>query len=153
ALDWFGKADRSAEEHGWGEPSLRWWTADHVELLLELGRVDDAVRLLDVWDTDAQRVGREWVSAHVTRCLGLVASARADLDQALALLEEAVAQHEAVGDPFGRARAQLGVGVVRRRARQKRLAREVLEDALEGFEAVGAAGWAAKTRTELGRIG
>jgi DNA-binding CsgD family transcriptional regulator len=69
------------------------------------------------------------------------------------LLQEAVAQHEGVGDPFGRARALLALGVVRRRARQKRPAREAIESALEGFEAIGAAGWAARARGELGRVG
>jgi DNA-binding CsgD family transcriptional regulator len=61
-------------------------------------------------------------------------------------------RHERVGDPFGGARALLGLGIVRRRIRQKRPAREAIEAALETFEAIGAAGWAAKTRAELGRI-
>ena len=70
-----------------------------------------------------------------------------------AALDDAVAEHEAVGDPFGRARALLALGVVRRRARQKRPAREAIEAALEAFETLGAAGWAEKARAELGRIG
>jgi DNA-binding CsgD family transcriptional regulator len=147
-----GEADRQAAALGWGEPSIRWWTADHVELLLELGRIEDAVRVLDVWEADAARLGREWVLAHVTRCRGLVA-ARGDVEQALALLARAVDEHEAVGDPFGRARALLALGVVRRRGRQKRPAREAIEEALEGFETIGAAGWAEQARAELGRIG
>jgi len=152
AAVWLGKADRQAATLGWGEPSIRWWSADFVELLLELGRLDDAVRVLDVWEADATRLGREWVLAHVTRCRGLVAAARGNVDQALTLLAQAVAQHEAVADPFGRARALLALGVVRRRGRQKRAAREAIEAALEGLESVGAAGWAAKARGELGRI-
>ena len=152
ALEWLGKADRRAAEMGWREPSVRWWTGDHVELLLEVGRGEDAVRLLDVWEADAARVAREWVLAHVTRCRGLVAAARGDVEHALDLLAQAVAEHEAVGDPFGRARALLALGIVRRRAREKRPAREAIEAALEGFETIGAAGWAAKARAELGRI-
>ena len=138
---------------GWREPSVRWWTGDHVELLLEVGRIEDAVRLLDVWEADAARVAREWVLAHVTRCRGLVAAARGDVEHALDLLAQAVAEHEAVGDPFGRARALLALGIVKRRAREKRAAREAIEAALEGFETIGAAGWADKARAELGRIG
>jgi DNA-binding CsgD family transcriptional regulator len=42
---------------------------------------------------------------------------------------------------------------VRRRARQKRPAREAIEAALAALEEMGAAGWAAKARAELGRIG
>jgi DNA-binding NarL/FixJ family response regulator len=69
------------------------------------------------------------------------------------LLEQAVAKHEEVGDPFGRVRALLALGVVRRRARQKRAAQEAIEAALAGFEELGAATWVDKARAELGRIG
>jgi len=146
AEEWLDKADRRATELGWREPSVRWWSSDYVELLLELGRIDDAVGVLDAWNTDAARVGREWVLAHVTRCRGLVAAAQGTVDQAASLLEQAVTQHEDVGDPFGRARALLALGVVRRRARRKRPARE-------GFEQLGATTWAEKARDELGSIG
>jgi DNA-binding CsgD family transcriptional regulator len=152
AADWFDKADRRAAALEWGEPSVRWWTADHAELLLELGRIGDAVRVVDTWEADAIRVAREWVLAHVTRCRGLVAAARGDVEQALALLAQAVAEHDAVGDPFGRARALLALGTVRRRARQKRPAREAIEAALGDFDAIGASRWAAKARGELSKV-
>jgi DNA-binding CsgD family transcriptional regulator len=153
ALEWLGKADRQAATLGWGEPSIRWWSADYVEVLLELGRIDDAVQVLDVWEGDATRLGREWVLGHVTRSRGLVSAAQGDVSRAAFLLEQAAAQHGELGDPFGRARALLALGIVRRRARQKRPAREALEAALEGFETIGASGWAAKARDELGRVG
>jgi DNA-binding CsgD family transcriptional regulator len=153
-VGWLGEADRQAAGLGWGEPSIRWWSADYVEVLLELGRTDEALRVLDRWEADAARAGREWVLAHVTRCRGLVAAATHGSEgRAALLLEQAVEQHQEVGDPFGRARALLALGVARRRERQKRPAREAIEAALEGFELVGASGWAAKTRLELGRIG
>jgi DNA-binding CsgD family transcriptional regulator len=82
-----------------------------------------------------------------------VAAARGDGSAAEALLGEALAQHEAVGDPFGRARALFALGAARRRARKKRAAREALEAAEGGFEQMGAAGWAERVRAELGRIG
>ena len=153
AAEWLGKADRRATELGWGEPSVRWWSADHAELLLELDRLDDAARIVAVWEADATRVSREWALAHVTRCRGLLAAARGDIEHALALLAQAVAEHEAVGDPFGRARALLALGTVRRRDRQKRPARDAIEAAHDAFETIGAACWAAKARGELGRIG
>jgi DNA-binding CsgD family transcriptional regulator len=153
AAVWLEKADGQAAALGWGEPSVRWWTADYVELLLELDKSDDAVRVLDAWEADAARLGRDWVLAHVARCRGLVAAAGGDLDRAVGLLERAVVQHEEVGDPFGRGRAFLALGVVRRRGRQKRSAREAIEAAVEAFETIGAAGWAEKARAELGRIG
>jgi DNA-binding CsgD family transcriptional regulator len=153
AAEWLGKADRQATRLGWGEPSNRRWTADYVEALLELGQIDDAVGVTDAWEVDAKRLGNDWVLAHVTRCRGLVAAARGDVDGAATLLDGAVAQHEQVGDPFGRARALLALGVVRRRARQKRSARDAIEAALGGFEQLGAATWIEKSRAELGRLG
>jgi DNA-binding CsgD family transcriptional regulator len=153
ALEWLDSAGERAAALGWREPSVRWWTADQAELLLGLGRGDEAVALVDAWEEDARRVAREWVLAHVTRCRGLVAASRGDVPDALALLAQAVDEHDAVGDPFGRARASLALGTVGRRARQKRPAREALEAALEGFEAIGASRWAAQARGELGRIG
>jgi DNA-binding CsgD family transcriptional regulator len=153
AEEWFDKADRRAAEIGWGEPSVRWWSSDYGELLLELGRVDDAVRVFDTWESDASRVGRPWVLAHVIRCRGLVAAAEGDVGQAASLLGKAVTHHAEVGDPFGLARAQLALGVVRRRERQKRAAREAIQAALAGFEELGAATWVERARAELGSIG
>ena len=153
AAAWLERADRGAADLGWGEPSIRWWSADLVEVLLDLGRNDDAVRVLDAWGADAARLGRDQVLAHVTRCRGLLAAAEGDFDAAEALFGRAAGEHEAVADAFGRARALLALGVVRRRSRQKRAAREAIEAAIDAFEALGAAGWAAKSRAELGRIG
>ena len=149
----FEKADRQAAALGWGEPSVRWWTSDHAELMLELGRIADAARILDVWEADAKRVARDWVLAHVTRSRGLLAAADGDVDHALALLSRAVDEHESVGDPFGQARALLALGITRRRDRQKRPAREAIAAAVVAFEAIGAAGWAAMASGELGRVG
>ena len=149
----FAAAEDAANAAGWREPNYRLWRAEYVEALIQLGRLEDAVSLLDAWDAAAARVGREWVLAQVTRSRGLVAAARGDVERAQSLIEQAVAKHEAVGDPFGRARALLALGAARRRARQKRAAREVIEAALAGFEELGAATWAEKARAELGRVG
>jgi DNA-binding CsgD family transcriptional regulator len=153
ALVRFAAAEKARTDADVREPSMYWWRADYVEALLEVGHLEAPVNLLDVWEAEATRVAREPVLAQVTRCRGLLAAARGDVDQALALLGRAVAEHEAVGDPFGRARALLALGVVRRRGRQKRPARDAIEMALREFEAIGASGWAAKARGELGRIG
>jgi DNA-binding CsgD family transcriptional regulator len=91
--------------------------------------------------------------AHATRCHGLVAAARGAVEDAASLLERAVAQHEEAGDRFGQSRALLALGVVRRRQRQKRHARDAISAALAGFEQLGASTWIDKARAELGRIG
>jgi DNA-binding CsgD family transcriptional regulator len=153
AADWLGKADEQAKRLGWGEPGERAWTGDYVEALLELGRDDAAIRVLESWEADATRLGRARVLAHVTRCRGLVAASQGDVDGAASLLEQAVAEHEAVGDDFGRGRALLALGIVRRRARQKRAARDAIGAALSAFERLGAATWIERARRELASIG
>jgi DNA-binding CsgD family transcriptional regulator len=152
ALRWFAEAEGVTTRLGWHEAAHRWWVPDHVEALLALDRVDDAVRVLDAWEAE-RRAGDDRTLASTTRCRGLIAAARGDVTEAAPLFEAAVAQHEQAADSFGRARALLSLGVVRRRDRQKRAAREAIASALDGFEQVGAATWAEKARGELGRIG
>ena len=152
ALRWFAEAEGVTTRLGWHDAGHRWWVADHVEALLELDRVNDAVRVLEAWEAE-RRAGDDRTLASTTRCRGLIAAARGDVTEAAALFEDAVAQHEQRGDSFGRARALLALGVVRRRERQKRTAREAIASALEGFEQLGAAMWVEKARAELGRIG
>lgn len=149
----FLRAERTADARGWDEPNLRWWRADHVSALLQLGRIDEAADIVSAWEAAAGAVGRDRVIAQAVRCRGLIAAARDDLPAAEHLLEEAVARHGAVGDQFGRGRASLALGVVRLRARQKRTARTALETSFEAFEALGAMSWANAARTELARIG
>jgi DNA-binding CsgD family transcriptional regulator len=153
ALDWFAESEATTTRLGWGEAGRRWWVSDHVEALLALDRPGDAERVLDAWEADARRLDRTWVLAHVARCRGLAAAARGDVSAAASLLEDAVAAHERVGDAFGRARALLALGVVRRRQRQKRAARDAIGAALTVFGELGAATWIDKARAELGRIG
>jgi DNA-binding CsgD family transcriptional regulator len=151
--EWLGRAHSRALELGWLEPAQRPWTADYVEALLELGRVDEAVPVLDMWEADAKRLGRQRILVHVMRSRGQIAAARGDLVEAMRLLESAVGRHEEVGDPYGRSRALLALGVTRRRARQKRPARDAILEALDGFEQLGAATWIERCKSELARIG
>ena len=153
AIVHFEGADQSADAAASYDPSMRHWRPEHVEALLQVGRIDDATTLTDEWEKAARRLNRQRVLAQATRCRGVIAAARGDIAAAVNILEEAVARHQEAGDPFGRARAELALGGNRRRAKQKRAAREALEAARTGFEALGASSWAAAARSELGRIG
>ena len=151
ALEHFAAA--GAGGGGIRDPTMNWVYGEHAEALVEAGQIDEASELLDRWESDAVRVGRIWALARVARGRALVAAARGDVVEAQTLLERLVDRYADVEDPFGRARALLTLGLVRRRARQKRAARDAIEAAVAAFDEMGAAGWAAKARAELGRIG
>jgi DNA-binding CsgD family transcriptional regulator len=153
AIVQFARAKEAADAGGTDEPSMRHWLPDYVEALLLLGRVEEAAELASDWEIAARRLRRDRLLAQAVRCRGMIAAARGDLPAAIGLLESAVSRHEAVGDPFGRARAELALGANRRRAQQKRSAREALESAVARFEDLGAQSWAATARAELARIG
>jgi DNA-binding CsgD family transcriptional regulator len=55
--------------------------------------------------------------------------------------------------PFELGRTLLAQGQLRRRAKQKRAARESLQEARQIFEGLGAALWAERATAELARIG
>jgi DNA-binding CsgD family transcriptional regulator len=153
SIEHFVTADTGRRAIGFGEPGLFWWQGEHIEALLEVGRVDDATDVLDRWQSDAEQLGRARVLPYATQSRALVASARGQIDEALVALERAVEEHAAAGNEFGRARALLALGVLRRRARLKRAAREAIEAAATAFETTGALAWGHRARAELGRLG
>lgn len=87
--------------------------------------------------------------ALLARCRALLAGPAA----AGALFAEALTAHGAAENAFERARTQLLHGMALRRHRRPGDAREVLYDAVIGFEQCGAAAWADRTRAELRATG
>src|SRR6185369_3296746 len=54
AVQWFDEAETVTTRLGWRAAGRRWWVADQIEALLALDRVDDAVRVLEVWQSERQ---------------------------------------------------------------------------------------------------
>ena len=146
------RATDRATALGIGEPGLLRFVPDHVEALVALGRVDEASRALRPFEEAAARLGRDWAVAAAGRCLGLVLGASGDRAGAVAALECARDGHRRTAMPFELGRTLLVLGAAQRRAKQRRAARESLEEALALFERLGAPLWSAKARAELGRI-
>jgi DNA-binding CsgD family transcriptional regulator len=146
-------ASELAAAAGYAEPAVMRFHHDHIDALVALGELEQAGTLVEWLEDRAQALGRPWGLAVSARCRGLICAARGDLPAAQHALERALEAHERLPQPFERARTLLVLGQVRRRARQKRPAREPLEEALAIFEAVGAPLWAEKARAELARIG
>jgi DNA-binding CsgD family transcriptional regulator len=147
------RADEIAEAIGLVEPGQWRFHADRIEALIQLGALERADALLDRYRTRASAVERPHALAAADRCGALLALARGDVDGALAALAASLERLERLPLPFERARTLLALGAAERRANHKRAAREALERALDSFERLGAPLWAAKARSELGRIG
>ena len=142
-----------AREQQMTEPTLTRFTVDYVQALIEVGRLEDAAEICGRYESHAARLGRRGALASAWRCRGLLAAARGDLDEAHATLQRALAEHNRGPMPLERARTLLALGSVQRRARQRRAARESLQQAHATFEELGAALWAEKAHAELQRIG
>jgi DNA-binding CsgD family transcriptional regulator/tetratricopeptide (TPR) repeat protein len=137
---------------GLGHPTAEAAAADEIEALLGMGRVADAEALLEAFAAQAERTRRPRASAAVARSAALVAAARDDLEEAFGQAELSVAL-AAASEPFERGRALLVLGLVARRAKRRRAAREALESAVGLFDALPAPLWARRARAELDRIG
>jgi DNA-binding CsgD family transcriptional regulator len=125
---------------------------DEIEALVRLGQLTVAEELTDELERRGALLRRPPLTAIAARCRALVdAAGRGAGDEQP--LQVAIETFAAVGMPFERARTLLVLGEVRRRAKQKRGAREALEAALAAFEELGAPLWAEKARRELARIG
>ena len=141
------------EVAGIREPGAVRLVPDEIEALIVLGRLEEAETLLARLERRARRLKRTSALAASRRCRGLLAATEGNLASAVSTLESALAQHDRVPMPFERARTLLVLGEVRRRAKQKRAARETLAAALSSFEELGAEIWAGRARSELARIG
>ena len=135
------------------EPGHRFELADTLEALIAVGDLEEAERMLQPWEERSRTLDRAWALAILGRCRALVLAARGDFASAWKAFEEALVQHDRTHDPFQRARTLLALGVTQRRAKQRRAARQTLEQALEVFERLGAPLWAARCHAELARIG
>jgi DNA-binding CsgD family transcriptional regulator len=134
------------------EPGAIPFVIDQIEALIELGRQDEALELLDWYEGNARRLERASALAACLRCRGLLAAQAGELDAALIAYEEALAWHGRVEIPLDRGRTLLALGVTQRRAKRRREARETLDDALAIFERIGAALWVDRAHAELRRI-
>jgi ATP/maltotriose-dependent transcriptional regulator MalT len=147
------EAWRLHQSWGIGEPAMFTFPADHVEALIELGRYAEAVEVVDWVEERGRALDRPWALAVAARYRAMLAAAAGNFPSAFAALDDALIQHERLSMPFELGRTLLVLGGIRRRAKQKRPARVVLEEALAIFERLGAPLWVDKARAELARIG
>jgi DNA-binding CsgD family transcriptional regulator len=139
------------DSRGWADPTDFAWT-NAIEAMIAIGELDHARPCLKRYEQLAERSKSPWALATAARGRGLLAVAEGEVDTAVAALDRALAEHRRMRCPFEHARTLLAAGHIRRRARQKRAAREALEQALHAFNQLGACLWADRARDELARI-
>jgi DNA-binding NarL/FixJ family response regulator len=124
---------------------------DLAEALVAVGRPDDAQAVASTLRASPASA-RPWSRAMAARCEALVASARGDHAAARARIALALEAHLELPEPFEHARTLHIEGRVERSARNWGAARKALTEALERFDALGAARWSEKTAADLARL-
>ena len=146
------RASAVAAAAGYVEPNWLRFHDDLGEVLVGLGRLDEAAALVEWLDERGAATGYPWTLTTAARCRGQLLVERNELDAAVAALHEALELGEQLGNPFELARTRLELGRAYRRSRQRVLARKFLEEALLRLEELGASLWAETSRQELERV-
>ena len=153
AHGWLGPLVELTDRWGLRQPSVFPFLPDEIEALVTLGDLDAAAALLNRLETQGQALGSALALATGARCRASLAAASQDPEQALDAIEEALAYHKQLPQPFDLARTHLTAGEILRRSKKKAAAREHLERALGIFEELGAQIWSARAREALSRVG
>jgi DNA-binding CsgD family transcriptional regulator len=140
-------------ETGLGEWSVHPVHPDAIETLVGLGELDRAAELQAELERFGQRLDRPWGIATAARSKALLASARGEVEHALAAAERALVEHERLDWPLERGRSLLVAGDILRRLGRRRDAAARLAEARATFETLGNLSWLARVETEESRLG
>jgi DNA-binding CsgD family transcriptional regulator len=124
-----------------------------IEALVAVGDLDQAESLVDRLVERIRSLPLPSVIAAVARGRALVLAGRGDLSGARASIEDALATHARLPEPFDLARTELVRGSIERRAKHKAESRAALGRAEETFAQLGARLWLERTQSELARTG
>lgn len=155
ALAYLTRALEHADAMGVILPTQFRFLGDLVEAAVLAGDLDLAERLLrERLEEPLTRLPLPWIRAMAARGRGLLDAARGELDAAMGELETAARMFsDDVPMPFERARTDLTLGQVFRRAGRRRAARQTAGSALATFAALGARAWRDRAVQEIERIG
>ncbi|MDG4798795.1 LuxR family transcriptional regulator [Micromonospora sp. WMMD1082] len=150
----YGRLATTVDRLGLAEPLAQRFEADWIEACVGAGDLVTARTALDRLAQRHRRLPRPWTLLGLARSRALLDSA-GGVDPSAALADLAAARASVPPDilPLDRARCLLVAGVVHRRSRRKRPAREALRDAAAEFDAIGASAFARRARAEGARLG
>jgi DNA-binding CsgD family transcriptional regulator len=134
------------------EPGILRVHGDAIEVLIGLGRLEEASALIEDLERSTAS-GLPWAVAIAGRSRGHLLAIQGDSAAAIETLDAAVVDHDRVPMPFERARTLLMLGTVLRRARRHRDAREALESARDVFARLGTPVFAERAAIEIASIG
>jgi DNA-binding CsgD family transcriptional regulator len=142
------------QREGVADPGAFPVAPDLVEALVEADNLAGAGRVADELTDLARTQDHPWALAGARRCVAMAELARGGYSEASArAIEQSAASYRKLGLAFDEARTLLMLGRALRRARKWGAARDVLQRAIEGFEAIGSPGWSDDGRSELARVG
>ena len=153
ARAWFDRWWSNGEAEGVVDPGVSRFHGDHIEALIGLGAIPEALAQTEILEQRAARAGRVSAAAVAARCRALLAATAGDQPTALTFADAALALHADCPIDFDRARTLLAKGVIHRRAKQKNAAKRCLEEANAIFSGLGASAFVARTASELERVG
>lgn len=152
ALEWLVPARRELQAMGLGELSVSAVVQNEIEAAVAAGRLDEAAEAIDFVEDKGRPLGRAWHAVVAARGRALLAAAAGDVELAREHIALALAAHDGLPQPFERGRTLLAQGVIERRAKNRRGARQALTAALDLFDQLGAGRWAERAAAELARI-
>jgi len=126
-------------------PAVTMWAAELIDALAAAGRPAEAREAVDALAARAQETGSRWAAAVAAR--GEVTLA--DEEEVDARAAAALPLAETLAMPFELARTELAIGERLRRSQRRADARRPLARALAGFERLGAAPFAGRSRIGL----
>jgi DNA-binding CsgD family transcriptional regulator len=153
AVDAFERSSGILLAAGVAEPALTNWRGEHAEALVRLDRLEEAEALVDRLELAIGGWRRPVSRAIVDRSRALIAAERGEMVAAVDLATNSVERLRGLYEPFELARSLEIAGAVHRRARHKTTAAALLGEAVAAFEGLGAVEWAARARSEAGRVG
>jgi DNA-binding CsgD family transcriptional regulator len=144
--------DRLKQRAGIREPRVCAHVSDLIEALLGAGELQEAAEVLARFEEEAVASGSLWSLAAAARSRALLLGASGRMDEALEAAQRSLALFEGLPMRFERSRTVFALGQIRRRRKEKQLAREALNEALTTFENLQTPVWADRARAELARI-
>jgi DNA-binding NarL/FixJ family response regulator len=130
------------------------WRATYVESLASVGRLDDALAAAEALAGAAAQVpGDVSVAADLARARAVVASAQGDPLAADEAFAAGLALDPDLTRPFGRALLELAAGAHQRRTGRRRAAADLLAQASDRLDALGAVPWYDRAAREIERCG